>query len=110
METKGNSDLLAPFCPDVEYLIVKKKERLCEANENTFTLNSYNIYPCSCLYLIVSLCARQSSALNWVLLIVVSRLSPLFETRLKYIRDVLGKGKKKKFTYIAHPRIRARSI
>ena len=39
-------------------------------------------------------CARQSSALNWVLLIVVSRLSPLFATRIKYIRDVLSKGKK----------------
>ena len=34
----------------------------------------------------VSLCARQSPALNWVLLIVVS---PLLATRIKYIRDVL---------------------
>ena len=40
-------------------------------------------------------CAHQSSALNWVLLIVVSRLSPLFATWIKYIHDVLSKGKKR---------------
>ena len=34
----------------------------------------------------VSLRVRQSSALNWVLLIVVS---PLPATRIEYIRDVL---------------------
>ena len=33
-----------------------------------------------------SLRARQSSALNWVLLILVS---PLLVTRMEYIRDVL---------------------
>ena len=39
----------------------------------------------------VSLRARQSSALNWVVFTVVS---PLFATRIKYIRDVLSIGEK----------------
>ena len=35
--------------------VFKSEEtRLRETNENTVILNSYNIYPCSCLYLIVN--------------------------------------------------------
>ena len=37
------------------------------------------------------LCAHQSSALNWVFLIVAS---PVFATQIKYNCDVLSTGKK----------------
>ena len=48
----------------------------------------------------VSLRARQSSALNWVLLILVS---PLLATGIEYIRDVLitsEKGRCSRIVYI----------
>ena len=58
------SDLLTPFVKAIlsECGALKSKEtRLCERNGNTFTLNSYCIYPCSCFHFTVNEISRNKT-------------------------------------------------
>ena len=59
-------------------------------------LSNLNFLKLSSCNRTVSLRAHQSSALNWLLLIVVC---PLFATRTKYVCDVLSIGKKQVHVY-----------
>ena len=53
---KGKFRLAGTICQSNFVLMQRSRKatHLCERNENTFTLNSYYIYPCSCFHFIVN--------------------------------------------------------